>query len=69
MEDYKNKLDGLCKDMEIRKFNHLLGVATIRIYSDGTATFHRKRYSSYKAARRALTKFYGFAYLTSITNR
>lgn len=43
-------------------FHHQLGTAIIRIYPDGTATFNRKRYASYKAARRALTKYVGFCW-------
>lgn len=48
--------------MTQRKFHHQLGIAIIRIYPDGTATYNRKRYSSYKAARRALTNNVGFAW-------
>ena len=44
------------------KFNHQLGQAVIRVYADGTATLNRKRYSSYKSARKALTNTYGFVY-------
>lgn len=49
--------------MKTYVFNHQLGTATIRVYNDGTATFNRKRYSSYKSARQALTRYYGFVYL------
>lgn len=48
--------------MKTIKFAHQLGTTTIRVFCDGTATFHRKRYSSYQSARRALTNYYGFAY-------
>lgn len=44
------------------KFSHQLGTTTIHVNDDGTAVFRDKTYSSYKSARRALTKFYGFAY-------
>ena len=43
-------------------FSHQLGTTTIHVNDDGTAVFRDKTYSSYKSARRALTKFYGFAY-------
>lgn len=49
--------------MKIYTFNHQLGTAVIKVYKDGTATFNRKKYSSYKAARQALTKYYGFVYI------
>ena len=48
--------------MITKKFIHQLGIAIIKISDDGSATFKQKRYSSYKAARRALTTYYGFAY-------
>ena len=48
--------------MKIYIFNHQLGTAVIREYNDGTATFNRKRYSSYKSARQAMTRFYGFVW-------
>ena len=48
--------------MPQQKFRHQLGIAIIRIHKDGTATYNRKRYSSYKSARRALTNYVGFAY-------
>lgn len=48
--------------MRTRKFQHQLGVAIIRIYSDGTATYRRKRYASYASARQALTRFVGTAW-------
>ena len=48
--------------MKIKKFIHQLGEVTVRIYSDGTATFNKKRFRSYQSARRALTTYYGFVY-------
>ena len=48
--------------MTQKRFRHQLGIAIIRIHKDGTATYNRKRYSSYKSARRALTNYVGFAY-------
>lgn len=48
--------------MTQKRFHHQLGIAIIRIYPDGTATYNRKRYSSYKSARRALTNNVGFAW-------
>ena len=48
--------------MITRKFIHQLGIATIKIDNDGSATYKHKRYTSYKAARRALTTFCGFSY-------
>jgi len=44
-------------------FSHQLGSTVIKVNSDGTAIFRRKKYSSYKSARQALTRFYGFAFL------
>ena len=48
--------------MTQKRFHHQLGVAIIRIYPDGTAIYNKKRYSSYKSARRALTNHVGFAW-------
>ena len=48
--------------MTQKRFRHQLGIAIIRIHKDGTATYNRKRYSSYKSARRALSDHVGFAY-------
>ena len=44
-------------------FSHQLGATIIKVNADGTAIFRRKKYSSYKTARQALTRFYGFAFL------
>lgn len=48
--------------MKTYTFNHQLGTAIIRVYEDGTATFNRKRYSSYRSARQAMARFYGFVW-------
>lgn len=48
--------------MTQKRFHHQLGIVIIRIYPDGTATYNKKRYSSYKSARRALTNHVGFAW-------
>lgn len=46
-------------------FAHQLGTTRIQVNNDGTATFRRKKYAYYKAARHALTTFLGFAYKVS----
>ena len=48
--------------MTKRYFVHQLGMTFILVYNDGTSIFNGKLYSSYKSARRALTRYYGFAY-------
>ena len=48
--------------MTQKRFRYQLGIAIIRIYPDGAATYNKKRYSSYKSARRALTNHVGFAW-------
>ena len=48
--------------MKTRIFCHQFSTSFIRVFSDGTATYNRKRYSSYTNARRALTRNVGFAW-------
>ena len=48
--------------MKTYKFGHQLGIATIKVFPDGSAKFNNKTYKSYTSARRALTHYYGFAW-------
>ena len=55
--------------MKAKLFRTQVGDYKIFLYNDGRASFRRKIYSSYNSARRALTRYAGFAYEITETNQ